>query len=325
MRERDDRGADPNSAKPVAFLRPREPREPGARAIWNDILRAHRARSDQIAAPRRAAIVLGEEGLARALEQARAGGPAWLGLDAVVALAAKPQAVMAAPGSPPDIRVRQLRGGSAIAILSALIELLVEQPDTIILVMAGMSNPPSDGTFLRTVERAFIEIEGKEEGMMVIAREAAIDSKSLAPWLVPSGRGIVRRGAFVPAPGDRAAARRLVMRGAVCDTGIAVVHGRALFELFHRDHALLVRMFVYAAELPAEQRLSYLDAACADLPALRWSPHALSPPVDIEVLTLPASEPTRIRARAELAKLRSGTLEASGAQRAKSKPGGQSG
>ena len=247
---------------------------PRSLTLWDEVLRLHRAHGRPGEA-RRAALLVGDAVLAPE--------PWRLALDAVVVLGWSRE-----DGAPaaPRVRVARRHGGSAVTVLGALVEVLIASPDTHVAVVTPRG-ATRDAPVDRAVQRALVAAESDPEAIVVVtgARGAPPTTQD-ATWLVPTGPGAVRPAAVVHAPRDRASARRLESRGAVRDLGIAVAHGKALFDLFAREHPLLVRMFTFAAALPPEEREPYLDSACRDLDAPAWSAALLGACPRLRIVTV---------------------------------------
>jgi hypothetical protein len=234
---------------------------PPSWSAWDDVLRLHRAHG-RPAERHRAALLVAEPPIASPQ-------PWRLALDSVVVLGWSRQGT--APAAP-RVRAARRRGGSAVTVLGALIDVLVESPDTYVVVVTPRS-AARDAPVDRAVQRALVAAEADPEAVVVVTGAIAGSKTEArdAAWLIPTGSGIVRPAAVVPHPRDGATAKHMRARGAVRDLGIAVAHGKALFDVFAAAHPLLVRMFTYAAELSPEQREPYLASACRDLEAPTWS------------------------------------------------------
>jgi mannose-1-phosphate guanylyltransferase len=179
--------------------------------------------------------------------------------------------------------------GTGLGLLLPLIDILIEEPRAIVVVVPADHGFARDDLLVPVLERAIAAAKRHPERIVLVGYEpdeAATDYG----WLVPDGGTsageLVRVGMFVEKPAAPVA-KQLLASGALWSTMITVASGRALFELFESSLPLVVKMLLHHAELPHEERAPYLEKAYAGLPPVDFSSLLLTRARELFALALP--------------------------------------
>ncbi len=180
--------------------------------------------------------------------------------------------------------------GTGAGVLAPLVELLVEHPDATVLVTPADHGFADEAASHDTLARAF---DAADRGRVVLVGSEASGPSRERGWIVPGGppdaHGLRRVERFVEKPAPAAAAR-LFDEGALWNTMLMVSPAHALLELFRARYAMVVRMFLHGASLPAEEREQFLDDAyatlCSSSGGIDLSANVLQDAPDLWVLPL---------------------------------------
>jgi mannose-1-phosphate guanylyltransferase len=187
-----------------------------------------------------------------------------------------------------DLVVQPGDGGTGIGLLYPLVQLAVRRPTSTILVTPADHGFSDAGALARTLEIAFDAVSSSPDRIVVVGAEPDRAVTDYG-WIDAPGSGRFRPvERFVEKPpADVAAA--LFSRGAAWNTMLMVASARALVELFAATHPRVLRMFLFQAALPADERLPYLEAAYAGMPKLDLSREVLGRATNLSLLELPVS------------------------------------
>jgi len=153
--------------------------------------------------------------------------------------------------------------GTAIGLLVPLLELVMTDPDAVVLVTSVDQGVADTATFRRTVDRALEAAVERERIVLVGTRSAGTGEAQ--GWIVPH-RPLHPSGSFVPvarlvhrAGADTAAALRRA--GGMRSTMVMAAPGRLLIDLYERLCPQVLQLFLFCACLPAAERRAFVDEA----------------------------------------------------------------
>ena len=181
--------------------------------------------------------------------------------------------------------------GTAVGTLVSLIDILVEDPDAVVVISPSDHVMLDEAGFEDALARAF-DVAEERRAIVVIGAEPdgiAGDDGWLLPYapLRPDLRCAVQPVARYVHPGAADDTTSLVDGGAVHSTGLVVASGAALLELFEALTPRLLRLFLYGAAMPPAEGSAFLDLAYDGLGALDLARDLLTLASDLRMVVMP--------------------------------------
>jgi mannose-1-phosphate guanylyltransferase len=178
--------------------------------------------------------------------------------------------------------------GTAIGLLLALVDLVIEAPSAQLVVLPADHGFADEEVLATTLDDAMAAVEADPSRIVLLAAEpdrAATDYG----WMVPrdgDAGAVCALRHFVEKP-DVDTASWLLRSGGAWSTMMVVSTARRLLELFIDYAPILVRMFVFHAALPTGERQLFLERAYSQLHAIDLSADVLEKGAQLSMLLLP--------------------------------------
>jgi hypothetical protein len=154
------------------------------------------------------------------------------------------------------------RGGSGMAVLAALLDLLLADPEATVLLVPSDYDAGDRRVLRRAMAGAVSHAD--EHGVVVLLGATAGAPRADARWIVSHAAPDLVLGSELPmaqlvaSPGP-GALRRLMASEACHDTGIVAAKGRDLFNLYERAVPRLVRLMLFSAALGDTERAPFAE------------------------------------------------------------------
>jgi len=192
---------------------------------------------------------------------------------------------------PPGMRVlfQPADRGTATGVLMALMPVLAEAPDDVVVLTPSDHAVADIGLFTRGL-RAAIQFVDLENAVVLFGVDSSEASPDLG-WIIPSQRDtpLARVAAFVEKP-DQDHADRLHQQGAVWNTMVVVARASALRSLYEAHLPALATVFDVALRLHGDQaRARFLAETYPTLPPRDFSRDLLEQARTLFVYTWPAA------------------------------------